>query len=94
MLLRAAQNHLISGLLRYFTDGGVIRLQYAYDSLLFLQNNLENALNIKWFLSLFEQVSGMSINFHKCDLVPINTEQGEIQEVAQTFFLKNIRKGG
>jgi hypothetical protein len=28
-------------------------------------------------LYYFEQMSGMRINFHKCDLVPINVDDGD-----------------
>jgi hypothetical protein len=36
-------------------------------------------------LACFEQMSGMRINFHKCDMVPINLEQDEAQTFAQTL---------
>jgi hypothetical protein len=31
--------------------------------------------NLKGVLALFEQISGMRINFHKSELIPINLEQ-------------------
>lgn len=43
-------------------------MQCADDTLLFLQCDLPRAQNLKWLLSLFEQLSGMKINFHKSDL--------------------------
>jgi hypothetical protein len=50
MLIKAANGGLISGLLTRFTAGGIISLQYADDTLLFLENDLEKALNLKWVL--------------------------------------------
>jgi hypothetical protein len=57
-------------------------MQYVDDTLLFLKNNLENVVNLKWILSCFEQMSGMRINFHKCDLIAINVEEEEAQTIA------------
>jgi hypothetical protein len=52
-------------------------MQYADDILIFLEKKLESAMNLKCLLACFEKMSGMRINFHKCDLVPINMEQEE-----------------
>jgi hypothetical protein len=85
MLIKAAGNNQLAGLLSSFCSSGVIRMQYVDDTLIFLEKKLESALNLKWLLACFEQMSGMRINFHKCDLVPINMEQEEAQTFAQTL---------
>jgi hypothetical protein len=36
--------------------------------MVFLDHNLEHARNIKLLLTLFEQMSGLKINFHKSEL--------------------------
>jgi hypothetical protein len=61
MLIKEAWHNKISGLLSNMRLGGVFSLQYAYDALLFLQNNVEQDQNLKWLLSLFEEISGMRI---------------------------------
>jgi hypothetical protein len=43
-------------------------LQYADDTILFLDHDLENALNMKLILCIFQQLSGLKINFHKSKL--------------------------
>jgi hypothetical protein len=43
-------------------------LQYADDTVLFLENNLEQANNMKLLLCAVEQLSGLKINFHKNEL--------------------------
>jgi hypothetical protein len=43
-------------------------LQYADDTILFLDHDLENALNMKLILCIFQQLSGLKINFHKSAL--------------------------
>ena len=59
MLMKAAGERLITGLLPEVRDGGIISLQYADDTLLFLDNNLDKARALKWMLSCFEQLSGL-----------------------------------
>ena len=88
MLIKAANNDLISSLLHGFERSGVIILHYAYDTLLFLQNDRSGALNLKWLLSCFEQMSGLRINFHKCDLVPINVPEEGAQVFAHILSCK------
>ena len=60
-------------------------MQYADDILLFLQNDLNQCMNLKWILSCFEHISGLRINFHKCDLVPINVEASDSQVFVQSL---------
>jgi hypothetical protein len=88
MLIKAADRQLISGMFRSFCPTGIVSMQYADDTLLFLNKSLDNARNLKWLLSCFEQMSGMRINFHKCDLVPINISVEESQEYAQSLSCK------
>jgi hypothetical protein len=69
----------------YGIPTGVICMQYEDGTLLFLKNDLENVVNLKWILSCFEQMPGMGINFHKCDLIAINVAEEEAQTVAQSL---------
>jgi hypothetical protein len=43
-------------------------LQYADDTIFLLQDDLEGARNLKFILCLFEQMSGLKINFHKSEI--------------------------
>jgi hypothetical protein len=44
------------------------------------------AKNLKWIMSCFELMSGMRINYHKGELVPINIEQvEEVNRWAEIF---------
>jgi hypothetical protein len=94
MLIKAANNNLITGLFRSFCPAGIISMQYADDTLLFVENKMESVKNLKWILSCFEQLFGMRINFHKCDLVPININPDEAQLFSQGVPLhyKKLRK--
>lgn len=67
MLYKAANSSQILGLLPEFCLGGVISLQYADDTLIFLKNDITMAQNLKWILTLYEHIYGMKINYHKSD---------------------------
>jgi hypothetical protein len=65
MINQAKEDGQVSGLIPHLVDGGVSILQYADDTILFLDHVLEKALNMKLILCIFEQLSGLKINFHK-----------------------------
>ena len=49
-------------------EDGLSILQYADDTVLFLEHDLEKAKNMKLLLLAFEQVSGLKINYHKSEI--------------------------
>jgi hypothetical protein len=55
-----------------------------------LQNDLDMAINWKWLLTCFEQMSGMCINYHNTDLLPINMDVSEVNLFAQIFGCKLV----
>jgi hypothetical protein len=65
---RAKQDDQVSGLIPHLVEGGISILQYADDTILFMEHNLEKALNMKLILCIFEQLSGLKINFHKSEI--------------------------
>ena len=85
MLQKAVNNNLICGLLPNAIPGGVVSLKYADDTILFLDNSVECAKNLKWILTCFEKLSGLIINFHKSDLHTINVPDQKAKEFAQVF---------
>ena len=85
MLTKASSHGLISRLLANAIPGGIISLQYADDTLLFLEDSYEKAKNFKWILSCFESLSGVKINFRKSDLITINVDEGRASFLAQIF---------
>jgi hypothetical protein len=76
------------GLLKSFCPSGIISMQYADDTMLFLDNKIAYVMNLKWIFSCFEQMSGMRINFHECDLAPVNVDSDMAQTFAQTLSCK------
>jgi hypothetical protein len=88
MLMRAAKVNLITGLLPHSEPGGIISLQYADDTLLFLENNLDKAVNLKWILVCFEQLSGMKINYDKSDLLVLGMDDERADDFDKIFCCK------
>jgi hypothetical protein len=60
-------------------------MQYSADTLLFLRKDLAQVKNPKWILPSFAQISGLRINFHKYELVPLNVPHDEVQLSAQAL---------
>jgi hypothetical protein len=61
--MKAARVNLIFGLLPSVDSGGIISLQYADDTLLFLKDDLDKAANLKWLLVCFEQLTMIKVIF-------------------------------
>jgi hypothetical protein len=52
----------------HLVDNGLSILQYADDTILFMDHDLDEARDLKLVLSAFEKLSGLKINFHKSEL--------------------------
>ena len=76
LIERAKQDGQISGLIPHLVDGGISILQYADDTIIFMEHNFEKAKNMKLLLTMFEQLSGLKINFHKSELFCFGEAKG------------------
>jgi hypothetical protein len=85
MLMKAADIGYITGLMSALHPAGVVSLQYADDTLQFLEHGYDSTTHLKWLMTCFEKLSGMIINYNKSDLNPINLEEEEGQNYAQIF---------
>jgi hypothetical protein len=86
MLQKVAGVGLIKGLGNEIIEGGVISLQYVDDTILFLDRDKEKVENLKWILTYFELMSGMRMNYHKGEIIPLNMEEEEeIKNFASIF---------
>ena len=56
---------LVIGLIPHLIQNGVSILQYADDTILMVQDDLEQIIHIKLILYMFEAMSGLKINFIK-----------------------------
>jgi hypothetical protein len=85
MIERAKIDGQFEGVIRHLVDGGVSILQYADDTILFMEDDLEKAKNLKLILSAFEQLSGLKINFHKSELYCFGEAQDQVQLYVELF---------
>ena len=67
MMERAKLVGQIEGVIPHLVDVGISILQYADDTILFMEHDLDKGRNLKLILSAFEQLSGLKINFHKAN---------------------------
>jgi hypothetical protein len=69
MVLKAQQNSLITGIIPHMITNGVAVLQYADGTRMCLENDMVKARNVKLMLYIFEQMSGLKINFEKSEII-------------------------
>lgn len=65
-----AAGHL-KGVVCHLIPGGVSQLQYADNTMLLFEPDTHSITTIKLILLAFEAMSGMKINFHKCEVIPM-----------------------
>ena len=82
---RAKENGQVGGLVPHLLDGGVSILQYADDTILFMEHHMAKARNMKLILCLFEQLSGLKINFHKSEVFCFGKAKEEEHTYRQLF---------
>jgi hypothetical protein len=68
LIKRAKDDGQIKGVIPHLVDDRLSILQYADDTILFMDHDLEQAKNMKLLLCVFEQLSGLKINFHKSEI--------------------------
>ena len=82
---RAKQEGQVGGLIPHLVDGGVSILQYADDTIIFMEHDLAKARNMKLVLCLFEQLFGLKINFNKSELFCFGHAKEEQENYKQLF---------
>jgi hypothetical protein len=85
-LIECAKNDgLIEGVIPHLVDGGLSILQYADNTILFMEYNLDKAQNLTLILSAFKQLSGLKINFHKSELFCFGEALNKVNAYATLF---------
>jgi len=68
LIARAKEVGQIEGIIPHIIQDGLSILQYADDTVIFMSDDVEKAVNMKLLLSTFEQLSRLKINFHKSEV--------------------------
>ncbi|XP_057747671.1 uncharacterized protein LOC130966866 [Arachis stenosperma] len=88
MIGEAVKNGRISPLLVGRDSIELSHLQFADDSILFCPPDEEIIKNYKRLLRCFELMSGLSINFYKSSLIPINCDEHWVQSMCSLLDYK------
>jgi hypothetical protein len=85
LINRAKDEWHINGVVPHLVDNGISILQYADDTIIFLEHDTERDKNLKLLLCAFEQLSGLKINFNKSEIFCFG-EAKEVQEEYSSIF--------
>ncbi|WVZ79833.1 LOW QUALITY PROTEIN: hypothetical protein U9M48_027365, partial [Paspalum notatum var. saurae] len=88
ILRRAKLDGQFEGVIPHLVDGGLSILQYADDTILFMDHDLNKTRNMKLLLFAFEQASGLMINFHKSELFCFEVAQEKVELYTELFGCK------
>jgi hypothetical protein len=75
----------IKGLMTHLIEGGITHLQYADDTIIFLNMDEQSIIHTKFLLYCFENLSGLKINYQKSEVYVLGCSEGEAARVAQMF---------
>lgn len=79
ILNTAKEKGLLTGLLPKIVEGGLTHLQYADDTILFVQNSEQDIINLKFLLFCYEEISGMKINYSKSEIFTVGMSEADSQ---------------
>lgn len=86
MIHQAQINGLVVGLVPHLVDKGVVVLQYADDTIILFENNIDSAVNIKILLYAYEAMFGLKINFQKGEILMLEADGNEASAYAEMFL--------
>lgn len=75
IIQRAKNQGQIDGVVPHLVEGGLSILQYADNTILFMDHNLDQAKNMKLLLCVFEHLSGLKINFRKSGIFVLRKQE-------------------
>jgi hypothetical protein len=79
----------IRGLVPNLIEGGLTHLQYADDTIVFLNHDDQSVYNAKFLLYCFENMSGLKINYEKSEVFVLSCSDEEQNRVAAMFDCNN-----
>ena len=88
LIHRAKDAWQIRGVIPHLVDDGLSILQYADETVIFLDHDLEQAKNLKLLLCVFEQLLGLKINFYKSELFCFGQAKQEEESYSLLFRCK------
>jgi hypothetical protein len=71
----ASEKGIIHGVCPELVEGGLTHLQYADDTVLFIQHTEDDMINLKFLLFCYEELSGMKINYIKSEVYTVGLSE-------------------
>jgi mannosylglycoprotein endo-beta-mannosidase len=71
MIAQAQEAKLVTGLVPHLIENGVVILQYVDDTILLIQDDMEQIIHMKLILYMVEAMSGLKINFLKSEIMMV-----------------------
>jgi hypothetical protein len=88
IMARAKEDDQVKGVVPNLIDGGLYILQYAVDTIIFMDHDIEHAKNLKLLLCAFEQLSGLKISFHESEIFFFGDAREHEYQYSQLFGCK------
>jgi hypothetical protein len=85
LINRAKRQDQVAQVITHLVGDGLSILQYADDTIIFMDHDIETAKNLKLILCAFEQLSGLKINFHISDILCFGRAKESEAEYSQIF---------
>ena len=85
---KAKEDSKVKGVVPNLIDGGLSVLQYADNTIIFMDHDIEQAKNLKQLLCAFEQLFGLKINFHKSEILCFGDARNHKNQYLQLFGCK------
>jgi hypothetical protein len=88
LLKKSKEAGLIKGLVLELVEGRSTHLQYANDTVIYLEIDEESIANTKFLLYYFENMFGLKINYHKSEVMVLGVSSEESARIARLFNYK------
>lgn len=88
ILDRASERGFLGGVTPDLVEWDLTHLQYADNTVFFIQNTLQNIENLKFLLFCFEEVSGLKIKYNKSEVFIIGISEEDLELIADAFNYK------
>jgi ABC-type phosphate transport system ATPase subunit len=69
-------------------EDGLSILQYVDDTIIFVDHDIEQARNMKLIICMFEQLSGLKINFHKSEVFFVLVRQRRRKTYIHNYLVR------
>jgi hypothetical protein len=89
ILNKVKRKGIVTVVVHELVEGGLTHLQYADDTIIFMEDTESNIVNLKFLLFCFEEMSGLRINYNKSEVFVVGGDGQHAEAFAQAFNCKS-----